>query len=602
MHDNYMVALLTFGNWSVRLANIYMPHDNRSRYILVEYSQILGELQASLDDLPTKNILCIGDFNADPSRGRLWLNVVDFCESNEFNVADMILPVDTFTYLSPSHNTTSWIDHVLCSGDIILSDIGVKYNLAIFDHFPLSINLKLNIDINCDDSYNVNKDKLIKSFIDWKFFDCGEYVYKAELALCDLNICDKIGCTIDHCDEINKNYNLIVGALKEASENFAFVTESKFTPVTGWNSYCRDKYHSARNALRDWIAEGKMRIGDNFDKMKETRKLFVNALNYCRKNKEKIGDEILAKKFKSKHGKEFWNEVKKRRPDNKTNVNEIDGLKENDKIASLFHDKFKAVTGTCDTGDNLNYVFKPNVHFSKRLSTRAIKDAICNIKTGVGFDGIHSNHLKFSSPIMIFIFSKFINSCLIHNYVPPVMLAGVIRPCIKSKSGNLRSSINYREVMISCNFFKLLEYCLLPSIKGIKLSPCQFGYRPDTSTMLANALLKETILNNIGGNRSVFSCFLDLSKAFERVQHKFLLQILNDRKLPHHIVNIFSSIFSNSTAQVYFNGSFSNIWNITRGVRQGGIMSAFLFNVYIDDILRSISDLKVGCFFRYKSG
>ena len=52
---------------------------------------------------------------------------------------------------------------------------------------------------------------------------------------------------------------------------------------------------------------------------------------------------------------------------------------------------------------------------------------------------------------------------------------------------------------------------------------------------------------------------------------------------------------SRSRISVNFNGSFSEQWNIVRGVRQGGVTSAFLFNIYINDILDAISNLKVGC-------
>ena len=62
------------------------------------------------------------------------------------------------------------------------------------------------------------------------------------------------------------------------------------------------------------------------------------------------------------------------------------------------------------------------------------------------------------------------------------------------------------------------------------------------------------------------------------------------------IVNIFRSIYIGSSVQVYFNGKFSSKWNIFRGIRQGGITSAFLFNLYIDDIVRNISSFKVGCY------
>jgi len=64
--------------------------------------------------------------------------------------------------------------------------------------------------------------------------------------------------------------------------------------------------------------------------MKQTRKDFLNSLNYCKKNKTKIADKIMADKFKSKDSKDFWKEIKKRRPNDKLRVDVIDGYKEKD--------------------------------------------------------------------------------------------------------------------------------------------------------------------------------------------------------------------------------------------------------------------------------
>ena len=144
-------------------------------------------------------------------------------------------------------------------------------------------------------------------------------------------------------------------------------------------------------------------------------------------------------------------------------------------------------------GDVDDDQFRSNVNFIERLSVRKVNDAIANLSTGVGFDGVHSNHLKFSSPLMIFVFCTFFNSCLIHNYIPSSMLAGVINPIIKNKAGNVRDSRNFREIMISSNFFKVFEYILLPFIKQLPLSLSQFGYRSGSSTILATTLLKEAI-------------------------------------------------------------------------------------------------------------
>ena len=49
---------------------------------------------------------------------------------------------------------------------------------------------------------------------------------------------------------------------------------------------------------------------------------------------------------------------------------------------------------------------------------------------------------------------------------------------------------------------------MLPFVKKINLSPYQFAYRDDSSTILANAILRE-ILNNIDGDSTIYFCILD---------------------------------------------------------------------------------------------
>ena len=90
---------------------------------------------------------------------------------------------DTFTFLSPSHSSTSSIDHVLCSGYITLSNFKILYDCAIFDHFPLSVTL----DVEVTDSLYSIKCNLTQKFINWELFDKQTYIGKSESLLRDLN-------------------------------------------------------------------------------------------------------------------------------------------------------------------------------------------------------------------------------------------------------------------------------------------------------------------------------------------------------------------------------------------------------------------------------
>lgn len=334
--------------------------------------------------------------------------------------------------------------------------------------------------------------------------------------------------------------------------------------------------------------------------MKERRKIFVNAFNYCKRNKQKIKDNILADALLCKNKNEFWKEVGKRNNSNANVNNDIDGFKTPLSIAQLFARKFSSISGQSDDTLPDNYynndVFTPNLNFRVRVSCKQIKKAILKLKTGIGFDGIHSNHLKYSSDVVVNFVSMFYNSCFIHNHVPRKMMEGVIRPTVKNKFGNCKDSTNYREIMISTNFLKLFEYVVLPVIQNtIDLSVYQFGYRPETSTVLATTILKETIGKYSNEGSKIYSCFLDFSKAFERLNHKILLDKLFGRGIPEYMHNILKVFFNQSFASVSFNGKFSEPWNIKTGVRQGGILSSYMFSFYIDEMLSDIAELPHGC-------
>ena len=66
------------------------------------------------------------------------------------------------------------------------------------------------------------------------------------------------------------------------------------------------------------------------------------------------------------------------------------------------------------------------------------------------------------------------------------------------------------------------------------------------STIIGTALLKETLHNHVNLGSHVYSCFLDLSKAFERVDHVKLMYNLQDRGIPEYLLAIFGYIFTSS--------------------------------------------------------
>ena len=129
-----------------------------------------------------------------------------------------------------------------------LCDIIVNHNLAVFDHFPISASLLLPL-VSDDIHLEAGGDRLLRSFVDWEKLDRKVYMNNAEDTLMNIDICDRLGCTVDHRNNLDECYNLIIRSLSVASEEFVFVRSDEFTPVTGWNTHCKEKYTAARDAM-----------------------------------------------------------------------------------------------------------------------------------------------------------------------------------------------------------------------------------------------------------------------------------------------------------------------------------------------------------------
>ena len=143
-HVNFVVYTVSSSSVSFCQVNIYMHCNRRSAESAAQYGQALGELQASISQ--RSRIVLMGDFNADPNKGAFWPLLNEFIESNSFVINDFSLPIDTFTYLSPAHNSTSWLDHIISTSDLNISNISIKYDISLYDHFPLCADISIPVN------------------------------------------------------------------------------------------------------------------------------------------------------------------------------------------------------------------------------------------------------------------------------------------------------------------------------------------------------------------------------------------------------------------------------------------------------------------------
>ena len=96
----------------------------------------------------------------------------------------------------------------------------------------------------------------------------------------------------------------------------------------------------------------------------------------------------------------------------------------------------------------------------------------------------------------------------------------------------------------------------------------------------------------------MYVTMLDASKAFDQVNHSKLFTKLIDRGCPSFIVCIlyyYKYITHKFTVRWCCN--FSDFFTVSNDVKQGGILSPHLFNVYMDDLSVHLNKLQIGCLY-----
>jgi hypothetical protein len=208
-----------------------------------------------------------------------------------------------------------------------------------------------------------------------------------------------------------------------------------------------------------------------------------------------------------------------------------------------------------------------------------------------GVDGITTEHLRYGiSDMLILRLSQLYNTMFQKLCVPEIFTRGIIIPVLKKPSLNPNLPTSYRPITLSSVHTKIIEMLMLPQCE---INDAQLGFRSGRGTTFGCSLLNDIMSYFKCKHSPLYVCSLDAEKCFDSIWHPALFYKLKD-KIPYTHWVFLIKWYKNLKATVKWEGQYSTYFTITKGTRQGSVLSPYLFNIFIDDLLVKLESAKNG--------
>lgn len=207
-----------------------------------------------------------------------------------------------------------------------------------------------------------------------------------------------------------------------------------------------------------------------------------------------------------------------------------------------------------------------------------------------GVDNIQGELLKKAGERLKGALYDMVCSIYVTGEVPEDFVKCIIVPL--PKKPNARSCEEYRTLSLVCHASKIVTGIIRRRIEkqiDEQLSEDQFGFRKGVGTREAILALRQLIEKQMKKGKRTCIAFVDLEKAFDRVNWKILFDILRQTGISYRDRRLIHNIYTREIGVVR-DGSNEESAHIQRGVRQGCSLSPYLFNLYVQKAIDRVRE------------